>query len=163
MDKKRTAKGNDPLKKNKVGKIISISVSKKKGTRKIPSEEAFVIENKGIDGDAHAGPWHRQVSFLASESIERAQKQGLKVGFGDFAENIATSGIDWINVPVGTEVQLGDSVLIEITQIGKECHNKCAIYYQAGDCIMPKEGIFGRVLKGGRICCGDEVELRDKP
>ena len=138
-------------------KIVSIAVSKKKGTRKIPVEEALLIQNHGLEGDAHAGQWHRQVSFLASENIEKARRQGLDVTFGDFAENIATTGIDWIKLPVGTRVQLGDSALVEITQIGKECLNKCAIYYLAGDCIMPKEGVFARVLEGGKICCGDTV------
>ena len=154
---------NDPQ-ETRTGKvrIVSIAVSKKKGTRKTPVKEVLLIENHGVEGDAHSGPWHRQVSFLASESIERAREQGLDVTFGDFAENIATSGIDWLNVPVGTKVRLGDSALVEITQIGKECHNKCAIYYQAGDCIMPKEGIFGRVLEGGKICSGDMVQIQGK-
>ena len=125
-------------------KIVSISISKKKGTRKAQVEEASLIQGHGIEGDAHAGPWHRQVSFLASESIEMARQEGLDVTFGDFAENIATKGIDWKKMPVGTIVQLGDSAVVEITQIGKECHNKCAIYYKAGDCIMPREGIFAR-------------------
>ena len=140
-------------------RIVSIAMSKKKGTRKTTIEEAILLQDHGLEGDAHAGPWHRQVSFLASESIERSQKQGLDVTFGDFAENIATTGIDWKNVPIGTKVKLGDDALVEITQIGKECHNKCAIYYQAGDCIMPKEGIFGRVLQGGKIACGDDITL----
>ena len=140
-------------------KIISIAASKKKGTRKVPLEEACLIKDHGLEGDAHAGMWHRQVSFLDSESIEKARKQGLDVTFGDFAENIATSGIDWKNLSVGTRVKLGESAEVEISQIGKECHNKCAIYYQAGDCIMPKEGVFARVLEGGKICCGDKVEL----
>ena len=141
--------------------IVSIAVSQKKGTRKSTVDEALLIENHGIEGDAHAGEWHRQVSFLASESIEKSRAQGLDVTFGDFAENIATSGIDWLNVPVGTKARLGDSVWVEITQIGKECHNKCAIYYQAGDCIMPREGIFARVLKWGKIRCGDAIDLVD--
>lgn len=143
-------------------KIVSIAISKKKGTRKVQVEEASLVQDHGLEGDAHAGPWHRQVSLLAVESIERARKQGLDVTFGDFAENIATSGIDWQEVPVGTHVRLGDSALVEITQIGKECHNKCAIYYLAGDCIMPREGIFARVLKGGKICCGDVVHIIGK-
>jgi MOSC domain-containing protein YiiM len=99
------------------------------------------------------------VSFLAAESIEKARTDGLDVTFGDFAENIATSGIEWEKVPIGTRVKLGDSALVEITQIGKECHNKCAIYYMAGDCIMPREGIFARVLKGGRIRRGDDIHI----
>ena len=139
-------------------KIVSIALSKKKGTRKVQVEQGLVIKNYGLKGDAHAGTWHRQVSFLASESIERARKLGLDVSFGDFAENIATTGIDWTTLPIGTRVTLGESAEVEISQIGKECHNKCAIYYQAGDCIMPKEGIFARVIKGGKIRCGDTVE-----
>ena len=140
-------------------KIVSIAVSKKKGTRKSLVDEAHLIEAHGIEGDAHAGTWHRQVSFLAAESIEKARDQGLDVGFGDFAENIATSGIDWEKMPIGTRVKLGDTAFVEITQIGKECHNRCAIYYMAGDCIMPKEGIFARVLKGGKIRSGDRIEV----
>ena len=142
-------------------KIISIAISNKKGTRKAQVSEADLIKNHGLKGDAHAGAWPRQVSFLSSENIEKARKQGLEVTFGDFAENISTSGIDWKAVPVGTRVKLGESAVIEITQIGKKCHNKCAIYYQAGDCIMPKEGVFARVLEGGRIRCGDIVEIQD--
>ncbi len=140
-------------------KIVSIAVSKKKGTRKTRVDETTLIREHGIEGDAHAGPWHRQVSFLSSENIEKAREQGLDVSFGDFAENIATTGIDWKTLPVGTRIKLGDEALVEITQIGKVCHNKCAIYYQAGDCIMPREGVFGRVLYGGRIGCGDSVVI----
>lgn len=142
-------------------KIRSIAVSKKKGTRKECVEHAVLVREHGVEGDAHAGPWHRQVSFLAVESIEKAKSAGLSVGFGDFAENIATDGIDWPNVPVGTRFRLGESALVEITQIGKECHKKCAIYYQAGDCIMPREGVFARVIQGGEIRCGDEVLVVD--
>ena len=144
-------------------KIVSLAVSKKKGTRKGIVDEVLVIQDHGIEGDAHAGPWHRQVSFLSAESIEKTRDSGLDVTFGDFAENIATSGIDWKEIPVGTRVSLGDSVLVEITQIGKECHNKCAIYYLAGDCIMPKEGVFARVLKGGKIRCGDMIRIEGEP
>ena len=140
-------------------KIVSIAMSKKKGTPKVQVEKASLLEDHGLEGDAHAGPWHRQVSFLAAESIEKARNQGLDVGFGDFAENIATSGIEWQDIPVGAQVNLGDSALVEITQKGKECHNKCAIYYLAGDCIMPREGIFGRVLKGGEVRCGAPVRI----
>jgi len=140
-------------------KIVSIAVSKKKGTPKTPVEEAFLSIDHGLEGDAHAGPWHRQVSLLASESIEQANAQGLDVGFGDFAENIATVGVDWKTLPIGTRARLGEQVMIEITQIGKECHNRCAIYYKAGDCIMPREGVFARVLAEGRIKCGDPVKI----
>jgi MOSC domain-containing protein YiiM len=140
-------------------KIVSIAVSKKKGTPKTPVEEAFLSKDHGLEGDAHAGPWHRQVSLLASESIEQANARGLDVGFGDFAENIATVGVDWKTLPIGTRALLGEQVMIEITQIGKECHNRCAIYYKAGDCIMPREGVFARVLAEGRIKCGDPVKI----
>ena len=140
-------------------KIESIAVSKKKGTRKTCINESTLIENFGLDGDAHAGDWHRQVSFLASESIDKMREKGLEVTFGDFAENIATIGIDWPSLPVGTQVQVGEQAVVEITQIGKECVKKCAIYYQAGDCIMPKEGVFAKVLKGGPIRCGDTLKI----
>jgi MOSC domain-containing protein YiiM len=140
-------------------RIETIAISKKKGTRKSCVEEAVLVENYGVRGDAHAGDWHRQVSLLASESIDKMRSQGLDVTFGDFAENIATSGIDWKSVPVGTRVKLGDACLVEITQIGKECVKKCAIFYQAGDCIMPKEGVFAKVLEGGHIRSGDNIEI----
>jgi MOSC domain-containing protein YiiM len=140
-------------------KVVSLATSRKKGTRKTCVAEANLIEDYGIEGDAHAGAWHRQVSFLASESIEKARQDGIEVGFGDFAENIATEGIDWTAMSVGTRLQLGESALVEITQIGKECHQKCAIFYQAGDCIMPREGIFARVLLGGLIRCGDPIRF----
>ena len=142
-------------------KIVSIAISKKKGTRKTAVEEVLVVKDHGIEGDAHAGPWHRQVSFLAHESIEKARQGGLNVTFGDFAENFATEGIDWLKVPLGTQLKLGEAVLVEVTQIGKECHQKCAIYYQAGDCIMPREGIFARVLEGGTIRNGDPITTID--
>lgn len=143
--------------------IVSIAISKKKGTPKTRIEKGILIQDYGLEGDAHAGPWHRQVSFLASESIGEARGRGLNVGFGDFAENIATSGIDWRTIPVGTRLELGPSALVEVTQIGKECHTKCAIFYLAGDCIMPREGIFGRVLRGGEIECGDSVRILENP
>ena len=140
-------------------KIVSIATSKKKGTPKVAVDEAFLKKEHGLRGDAHAGNWHRQVSFLASEEIDKARQKGLEVTFGDFAENIATTGIDWKNIPVGTRVRLGQRALVEITQIGKECHNRCAIYYKAGDCIMPREGVFARVLEEGKIRCGDAISI----
>ena len=139
-------------------KIVSISTSRKKGTIKKQVQNAQLVADHGLEGDAHAGQWHRQVSFLAAESIAGAKEGGLDVGFGDFAENIATTGIDWVNVPVGSIFRLVDTARVQITQIGKECHNRCAIYYKAGDCIMPREGVFARVLKGGGIACGDAIE-----
>jgi MOSC domain-containing protein YiiM len=143
-------------------KIVSIAISKKKGTPKIPVIEARIRKGHGLERDAHAGTWHRQVSFLAAESIKKAKERGLDVGFGDFAENIATIGVDWLKIPVGTCIELGESAVVEITQIGKTCHKKCAIFYQAGDCIMPKEGIFGRVVKGGNIRVGDAIRILPK-
>ena len=142
-------------------KIISIATSKKKGTQKVTVDEAFLQKEHGLEGDAHAGTWHRQVSFLASEEIDKAREKGLDVTFGDFAENIATTGVDWKNIPVGTRIRLGQNALVEITQIGKECHNRCAIYYKAGDCIMPREGVFARVLEEGKIRCGDPISIEE--
>jgi len=139
-------------------KIASIAISKKKGTIKKCVETAELIKNHGIKDDAHAGDWHRQLSFLASESIENASSEAFKLNFGDFAENVATTGIDWKNQPVGQVFKLGEKALVEITQIGKECHKKCAIYYRTGDCIMPKEGVFAKILKGGIIKIGDTIE-----
>ena len=139
--------------------IVSLNVSEKKGEPKRPVERLLLVKDHGAQGDAHAGPWHRQVSFLAAESIEKARGRGLDVGFGDFAENIATRGVNWLEVPIGTLVNLGNSAVVEITQIGKECHTRCAIYYRAGDCIMPKEGIFGKVLEGGSIRKGDAIRI----
>jgi len=140
-------------------KIETIAISKKKGTRKSCVEEALLVKDHGIQGDAHAGEWHRQISLLASESIDKMRNQGLDVTFGDFAENIATSGIDWPTLPVGTLVRLGGNCLVEISQIGKECVKKCAIFYKAGDCIMPREGVFASVIEGGTINSGDKIEI----
>ena len=140
-------------------RVVSLAFSKKKGTRKDTVERIRLIEDYGVEGDAHAGDWHRQVSLLASESIDASRHSGLDVTFGDFAENVATAGVDWKSLPIGTKVKIGDTVLLEITQIGKECVKRCAIFYQAGDCIMPREGVFARVLKGGDVRCGDTIEL----
>jgi MOSC domain-containing protein YiiM len=138
-------------------KIVSIAVSNKKGTRKTRVQSANLRIDHGVIGDAHAGQWERQVSFLAVESIEGCKARGLNVTFGDFAENIATEGIDWKSIALGSRFRLGDNAVVEITKIGKECVKKCAIYYQAGDCIMPREGVFARVLEGGTIRCGDQI------
>lgn len=141
------------------GKVVSVNVSDKKSVRKKPVSEAEVITDFGVKGDAHASDkWHRQVSLLALESIQRMQALGLDVGPGDFAENITTAGIDLLGLPVGTQMKIGN-VEVEISQIGKECHARCSIYYQAGDCIMPKEGVFVRVLKGGKVRKGDDIEV----
>ncbi len=140
-------------------KITAISVSDTKGVRKDNVKTAELMADHGIEGDAHAGKWHRQVSLLASESIAKMVDLGLDVGPGDFAENITTQGIDLCELPIGTRLRLGTNSLVEITQIGKECHDKCAIYYQAGDCVMPREGVFARVLKSGTIKTGDYIKV----
>lgn len=139
-------------------KIVSIAISRKKGTTKTCIPQAQLIENHGIKEDAHAGDWHRQLSFLASESIEKASSDDFVLNFGDFAENVATTGVDWKEQPIGRQFKLGDDAIVEITQIGKECHKKCAIFYRTGDCIMPKEGVFAKILKGGIINVGDPIE-----
>jgi len=140
-------------------RIFSISVSDSKGTRKENTPEAHLRQDHGIVNDAHSGPWHRQISLLAVESIRKMTARGLDVGPGDFAENITTEGIDLLSLPIGQKLRLGDEALVEITQKGKECHERCAIYYQAGDCVMPREGIFARVLAGGMIRTGDLITL----
>jgi MOSC domain-containing protein YiiM len=133
-------------------KVVSLAISKKKGTRKESIDRVEVIQDHGIEGDAHAGNWHRQISLLSAESIDASRKTGLDVDFGDYAENIATTGVDWKTLPLGTQATIGDDVLLEITQIGKECHNSgCAIKKATGDCIMPKEGLFARVIQGGEV------------
>lgn len=140
------------------GSIVAVSVSKSKGEKKTPVESVHVRENFGIIGDAHAGDWHRQVSLLAQESIDKMVSLGLAVGPGDFAENITTLGVDLVNLPVGTRLAIGP-VVLEISQIGKVCHTRCAIFYQAGDCVMPKEGVFATVVSGGVVRPSDEIEL----
>jgi MOSC domain-containing protein YiiM len=144
------------------GSVVSINISDKKGVRKKPVEEADIRTDYGIEGDAHASSeWHRQVSLLALESIEKMRDIGLDVHPGDFAENITTEGIDLISLPLGTRIAIGNGVVGEVSQIGKECHTRCAIYYQAGDCVMPKEGIFIKVLLGGRIKRGDKISVSE--
>jgi MOSC domain-containing protein YiiM len=140
------------------GKILAVSVSERKGVRKTNVESARLIENWGIEGDAHAGPGHRQVSLLAQESIAKMRAKGLDVNAGDFAENITTAGIDLTSLPIGARLRIGGAE-VEITQIGKECHSRCAIYYQAGDCVMPREGVFARVTRGGEVQPGDQIVL----
>jgi len=141
------------------GKIVAVCSSEKKGMRKKNIGEGQLLPDFGLKGDAHGGPWHRQVSLLALESIEKMRKMGLDVNPGDFAENITTEGVVLTELPLGTKIRIGPEALGEVTQIGKECHTRCAIYYQAGDCVMPREGIFIRVLEGGSVKVGDEVEV----
>ena len=141
-----------------MAQVLAVCISENKGERKKPVEAVELRENHGIVGDAHAGDWHRQVSLLAQESIDKMRKLGLDVNAGDFAENITTSGIDLVSLPIGARLQIGET-LLEVTQIGKECHTRCAIFYQAGDCVMPKEGIFVKVITGGTILPGDDIRL----
>ncbi len=144
---------------SKIGKVVAISVSKKKGMAKRNIEKAKLIENWGIEGDAHAGKWHRQVSLLANESINKMRNAGLpNLRAGAFAENITTEFINIPKLEIGTHVKMGN-VELEITQIGKECHDRCAIYAQVGDCVMPREGIFAKVLKSGNIEIGEEITI----
>ncbi len=138
--------------------LIAVCISKNKGERKTPVEQVELCKNHGIVGDAHAGDWHRQISLLAKESIDKMRALGLNVDNGDFAENLTTEGIDLPKLPIGTQLEIGDS-LLEITQIGKECHTRCAIYHQAGDCVMPKEGVFAKVLQSGVLCPGTPIRI----
>ncbi|CEP69233.1 Molybdenum cofactor sulfurase, C-terminal [Moorella glycerini] len=142
-----------------MGRIVAVCTSAAKGERKKNIGRGMLIANHGLEGDAHAGPWHRQVSLLAMESITKMKAKGLKVGPGDFAENLTTEGIDLVSLPVGTKLRIGDRVLAEVTQIGKQCHSRCAIYRQAGDCVMPREGIFVAILESGPVQVGDRIEV----
>lgn len=141
------------------GTVHAISVSKHKGTKKQNVVSATLVENHGILHDAHAGDWHRQVSLLALESIDSMTDRGADAVPGDFAENITTSGIDLLSLTPGDRIRIADT-LLEITQIGKECHAHCAIWAQVGDCVMPREGIFARVLSGGEIKPGDLILMK---
>ena len=145
------------MKKVQKGKVLAVNISEDKGTKKTNVQSCSLLKDFGLKGDAHGGPWHRQVSLLANESIEKMRAKGLNVGYGDFAENITTEGVDLVHLPIGTEIRIGNSVTLRVTQIGKECHERCAIYYQAGDCVMPKEGIFAEVIIEGEVKVGDEI------
>ena len=137
--------------------VVAVNISEKKGVPKKTIEQGEFIENFGLKDDAHGGSWHRQVSLLGIESINRMKEIGVEgLCTGKFAENITTEGIELYSLEIGTKLTIGD-VLFEVTQIGKECHQKCAIYHQVGECVMPKEGIFARVLKGGIIMAGDTI------
>lgn len=141
------------------GTVKAISISKDRGTKKYNVPEAYLKVNFGIEGDAHAGNWHRQVSLLAEESIKQMNIKGAKVKEGDFAENITTVGIDLRALAMGSILRLGSTAEVEITQFGKECHSRCAIFQQVGDCIMPREGVFTKVIKAGRVKVGDIIEV----
>jgi MOSC domain-containing protein YiiM len=141
------------------GKIISVNVSDNKGEKKHNIDRCEALAGHGLESDAHGGPWHRQVSLLAVESIEKVRKMGLDVNPGDFAENLTTEGVDLPSLPIGTTLRIGGKVAMKVTQIGKECHARCNIFYQVGDCVMPREGIFAEVLAGGEVKVGDEIEV----
>jgi len=139
------------------GRIKAISFSEKKGTQKTNVPKATLRSNLGIVGDAHAGPWHRQISLLANESIDKMVARGANVRPGNFAENITTQGIDLRRLSIGDRLRLGEHIELEITQFGKKCHRRCEIFEQIGDCIMPREGIFAKITKGGLIHVGDTI------
>ncbi len=142
-----------------MAKVIDVNISEKKGVIKHPIEKGYFKENHGLEGDAHAGDWHRQVSLLGQESIDKMKALGVKgLTSGKFAENITTEGIVLYELPIGTKLKIGET-LMEVTQIGKECHKGCAIKSQVGDCIMPREGIFTKVLEAGVIKSGDDIKI----
>ncbi len=143
------------------GRIKAISISEKRGTQKTNVPEAELKTDFGIVGDAHAANWHRQVSLLAVESIDKMVAMGAKVSPGNFAENITNEGIELLKLSVGSKLKIGKVAGLEITQIGKECHRRCAIFEQVGDCVMPREGVFAKVAEGGVIKVGDIIEVLD--
>ena len=143
-----------------MGKVIAICISEKRGIQKTSIQAAKFIENFGIENDAHGGDWHRQVSLISSEKIEDFKARGANVDPGAFGENVIVEGFDFKNLPVGTRFEC-NGVILEMTQIGKECHDHCQIYHQVGDCIMPREGVFARVIKGGQISVGDKMRMID--
>ena len=140
-----------------MGKILSVNISKKKGEKKYNVNSSHALIDMGLENDAHIGMANRQISLLATESIEKIRQKGLNVNYGDFAENLTTEGIELYTLPLGTKIKVGNDVLLEVTQIGKTCLAPCAIYHAVGDCVMPKEGIFARVLSEGTINIGDEI------
>ncbi|MEM3789349.1 MAG: MOSC domain-containing protein [Candidatus Bathyarchaeia archaeon] len=141
------------------GRVLSVNISESRGEKKRNVGSCRAVEGAGLEGDGHYGFMHRQISLLSLESIETMRKLGLDVGPGDFAENLTVEGLDLKKLKVGDMIRIGKNVLLRISQIGKECHERCAIYFQAGDCVMPREGIFAEVLVGGEIRAGDEVEI----
>jgi MOSC domain-containing protein YiiM len=145
-----------------MARIIAVCKSERKGTKKEVVAEGVLEEDFGLVGDAHADCCsHRQVSLLAMESIDKMRRLGFEVGPGDFAENLTTEGLELASLPVGTRLAIRDGLLLEVTQIGKECHRGCAIFQEIGKCIMPKEGIFTRVLRGGPVREGDEIRVQE--
>ena len=146
-----------------MARINAVCKSDKKGTGKKVIAEGVISEDHGLVGDAHADcSTHRQVSLLAAESIDRMRRLGLELGPGDFAENLTTEGLDLVSLPIGTHLSIGKDILLELTQIGKECHTRCAIYRQVGKCIMPEEGVFTRVIQGGLVKAGNTIRVLEK-
>jgi molybdopterin adenylyltransferase len=141
------------------GRVLAVNISREKGTKKQNVRRCDLLVDFGLQGDAHGGPWNRQVSLLANESIDKMREKGLKAAYGDFAENITTEGIDLMRLPVGTTLKIGREAILRMTQRGKECHTRCAIYYEMGDCVMPREGVFAEVLHPGEISVGDSIEV----
>jgi MOSC domain-containing protein YiiM len=147
-----------------MAKVVAVCSSSTKGVRKDNIKKGILKTGFGLEGDAHADSgWHRQISLLSMESIAKAREMGMDVGPGDFAENITSEGIELFTLPIGTLLTVGDSVLLEISQIGKECHSGCAIMKQTGKCIMPKEGVFAKVIQGGPVNSGDSIKIQSKP
>ncbi|SJZ89191.1 MOSC domain [Selenihalanaerobacter shriftii] len=142
-----------------MAEIFAVSISENKGEQKTNKDSVTLKEDYGIIGDAHAGDWHRQVSLLAQESIDKMIEKGLDVSAGDFAENLTTKGIDLLSLEIGSRIRINNEVVLEITQLGKECHDRCAIYHQAGDCVMPREGIFAKVIQGGKVQPKNKIEV----
>ncbi|MCK4259866.1 MAG: MOSC domain-containing protein [Halanaerobiales bacterium] len=139
------------------GIVIAVCRSEKKGTVKVEIPVGILKEGFGLEGDAHGGNWHRQISLLAEESIDKMRNKGLELKFGDFAENITTKGLILHKLPVGTLLKIGEEVIMEVTQIGKKCHHDCEIFKKIGSCIMPLEGIFACIIRGGSIKAGDKI------
>ena len=144
-----------------MGKVLAVCISEKKGTAKQNVGSAKFIADWGIENDSHAGKWHRQVSLLSAEKIDDFRARGAEVSDGAFGENLVVSGFDFRALPLGTRFKCND-VVLELTQIGKECHSGCAIYQKMGECIMPREGVFTRVLRGGVISAGDELTIMEE-
>lgn len=142
------------------GIILSVNRSDRTGTKKHPVGTCRLIKDRGMENDGHAGPGDRQVSLLAKESIDTMRSKGLRIDFGDFAENFTTEGIELVALPLGTRLKAGNSAVLEITRIGKECHERCHIFHSVGDCVMPREGVFARVLEGGEVNHGDPLTLK---
>ena len=141
------------------GTVLSVNISEKKGEKKKNIGTCRLLKDWGIATDGHAGNWHRQLSLLSKKSIEKIRAKGLAVNYGDFAENLSIEGIDLYLLPVGTTLTIGSDVVIRITQIGKECHERCNIFYQVGDCVMPREGVFAEVLQEGDVTVGDTIKV----